>query len=206
MNNYLEEKKSFRIFGISIKVWLLIILLCLFFGLLLYKANFSYKNTKEVVEREELGANISLDYDSDTNIYSISDMLPTKDYLGKSSGIDQYFDFSVNVHLKQASKIHYELSIKKDSTTLLKDDEVRIYLEKKNPDTDMYEPVLEPSSFIPLKATTDIGTPKGYMVLYEALDDKSQKDYYRLRIWLSENSLATTNSYSVAVILNAIAE
>ncbi len=192
--------------GVSLKVWVLIFLICVFLGLLLYKARITYKNTKEVVEREELGANITIDYDNNTNVYSLDNMVPTKDYLGKSSGIDQYFDFSVNVHLKQASKIHYELSIKKDSTTTLKDDDVRIYLEKKNSKTGVYEAVMEPSSFIPLKASNNIGTSKGYMVLYDYITNESQKDYYRLRMWLSSDSKIVNGAYSVDLILNAIAE
>ena len=79
--------------------------------------------------------------------------------------INKCFDFSVNVHLKQAKVVVYELSLKKDSTSNINDNDVHIYLEKKNPVTGAYEAVFEPQSFKFNSEETSIGTPKGYMLL-----------------------------------------
>ncbi|MBQ3307827.1 MAG: hypothetical protein IJG68_06540 [Bacilli bacterium] len=205
MEDFSSNKPFFL--GLSLKVWVLIILICVFLGLVLYQANNKfYSREKKIKQQEELGANISLDYDNNTNVLKLTDFTPTKDYLGKTSGIEKCFDFTVNVHLKQASKIRYELAIKKDPTSTINDQDVRIYLEKKDVAKEQYLSLLDPTFFKANEIPTDVGTPTGYMVLTQQSVNQSQKDYYRLRMWLSEKSTVVTGDYSVEIILNAIAE
>jgi hypothetical protein len=205
MEDFSSNKPFFL--GLSFKVWVLMILICVFLGLVLYQAYDKYYSREKIIkQQEELGANISLDYDNNTNILKLTDLTPTKDFLGKTSGIEKCFDFTVNVHLKQASKIKYELAIKKDPASTINDQDVRIYLEKKNIEQDQYLSVSDPTFFKANVEQTDVGTPAGYMVLTQQKIDKSQKDYYRLRMWLSENSTVVTGDYSVEIILSAKAE
>jgi hypothetical protein len=202
-----KNEKTGGFLGLSLKLWIFIVLLCCFFGLILYQSFLVFqKNRVEILEKEALGANISLEFDNNTNVITLEDFTPTKDTVGKTSGSDKYYDFAVNVHLKQASNVHYEISVKKSYNSNIKDEDVRIYLEKRNEFTGAYEPVLQPTSFSPLKASTVIGSPKGSMVLYDNSSKKSDKDHYRLRMWLSDKSTTTSGVYSIELQVNAIAE
>ena len=192
--------------NLSIKFWIVVILVCAFLALCLINAKQRYSSNNNLTPKEELGANVTINYDQNTNKFSITDYTHTKDYLGKSSQIDKCFDFTVDVHLKQAKIVIYELSLKKDSTSNINDNEVHIYLEKKNPLSGVYEPVFEPTSFKLNQEETSTGTPKGYMILNNTNVTETGKDYYRLRMWLTESSTTNFGNYTVEVQMNAKAE
>ena len=206
MNNQVRyENNSSN--NLSVKFWIIIILMCGFFGLCVLNAKQSYKeNNSNQKPKEELGANVTINFDKNTSEFKITDFSPMKDYLGKSSTQEKCFDFTVDVHLKQAQIVVYELSLKKNSASNIDDKNVHIYLEKKNPKTNTYEAVFEPTSFIVNENETSVGTPIGYMILNNTNVRETGKDYYRLRMWLTENSMIGSGNYAVDVMLNAKAE
>lgn len=191
---------------LSLKFWIVVVLICAFLGLCLINARQRYSTSNNSNPNEELGANVTINFDQNTNKFSITDYSHMKDYLGRSSQVDKCFDFTVDVHLKQAKVVEYELSLKKDSTSNISDEDVHIYLEKRNIATNLYEPVFEPVSFKMNESETNIGTPKGYMLLASNNVAESGKEYYRLRMWITENSTVAYGNYTVEVQMNAKAE
>lgn len=157
------------------------------------------KKDKKVVEEKKHGGNVTLNYSSNVKGLSIINALPTTDVLGAVSDLDgQYFDFSIKVDLDKAKNVEYEISAKKiikDST--ISDEDIRIYLEKEESGT--YTKILAPSNFKATNKESAIGTPKGNMVLTKVKKNKSSVENYRLRMWLSENSLMQNGNYSVEI-------
>ena len=200
-------KKGNRYHSVKVsgRFWLFVIFLSIIIGVSLLITYHVYsKREIDVVEKEEQGGNISLVYNDNTNVLSLFDYTPTSDSVGIKSGSDKYFDFFVAVDLDKASEINYEISIKKDSSSTISDDNVHIYLEKKNGNS--YVSVFSPASFSPLNFSTEIGSSKDSMVLYSTSKNVSGKDYYRLRMWLTDSSVVSAGTYSIEVYVNAVAE
>lgn len=173
--------------------------------LILIVAGFAYfmDSKRPVIEENENGGNIVLNYTNDITGLKLKGIVPMADSVGKKlSEEGEYFDFSVDVSLDNATYIDYEISIVKDETfSTIPDDDIRIYLEQE--DSGSYVEVLEPTKFTPLKKKSKIGTPVGSMVLFQTKKTKSLTDRYRLRIWVSDKSLITKGDYGVEVFVNA---
>ena len=102
--------------------------------------------------------------------------------------------------MKDSKEIDYEISIKKDPTSTIADDKVRIYLEKQKSGT--FTKVFEPNQYVPLTEKSDIGTPVGSMVLFKDVSKKDSSDNYRLKVWVSDTSgLDSTqlSNYTVSI-------
>ena len=133
--------------------------------------------------------------------------MPITDESGKAmSGTNQYFDFSVTSTIQGNAAITYEISGQKQDTSTLKNNEVKLYLEKKIGGE--YEEVMKPQHFVPLTSTTTIGSEKGTMLLYKNTVDTSKTDNYRFRMWVDENTKvdATQKIFTVQVSLHANAK
>lgn len=161
---------------------------------------------KDVVEEEENGADIVLNYSSNESGIKIRNASKVKDEDGILTLKEgEYFDFSIEVLLDNASYVEYEISAVKnvvDSTT--PNDDVKIYLEKEKDGT--YTKVFGPSKFTPLKKESDLGSKKGTMPLVKVKKTNSKSDNYRLRLWLSEDSKLDNGTYSIDVEVNGIAK
>lgn len=160
----------------------------------------------EIVEEEENGADIILNYSSNISGLQIKNVVKTKDADGIINLKDgEYFDFSVEVLLDNASKVEYEISvIKNDKNSNIDDEDIRIYLEKEKEGT--YTKVFGPQEFKPLKKTNKFGSKKGSMPLINVKKTNSNTDNYRLRMWLSEKSALNNGNYLVEVEVNGIAK
>ena len=161
---------------------------------------------QEVVEEEENGADIVLNYSTNYNGLEIKNATKMKDddgIINLKEG--EYFDFSIEVLLDNAASVEYEVSIEKDAVnSTIPDSDIKIYLEKEKEGT--YTKVFGPEKFTPLKKNSKYGSKKGSMPLVEVKKTNSNTDNYRLRMWLSDKSKLTTGTYSVNVEVNGIAK
>lgn len=166
---------------------------------------FSLKGPK-INEEEENGADIILSYSSNISGLEIRNAKKVKDADGVLNLKDgEYFDFSVEVLLDNASKVEYEISIVKDSfNSTISDEDIKIYLEKEKEGT--YTKVFGPDNFTSLKEMNEFGSKKGSMPLVSVKKTKSSTDNYRLRMWLSDKSSLDNGSYAVEVEVNGVAK
>ena len=193
-----DSKKAFLILMSSVIIILVGLIVA---GFIL----FSLKG-KDVVEEEENGADIILNYSSNFSGLQIRNAERTTDDVGILNLKEgEYFDFSIEVLLDNAANVEYEISIVKDEeNSTIPDDEIRIYLEKEKEGT--YTKVFGPDKFTPLKKTSNLGSKKGSMPLIEVKKTNSNTDNYRLRMWLSDKSTLDKGTYTVEVEVNGIAK
>ncbi|MBR5370532.1 MAG: hypothetical protein IK137_04445 [Bacilli bacterium] len=193
-----NSKKTFTILMLSIVILLI--------GLIVVGFVMFSLREKDVVEEEENGADIILNYSTNNSGLQIRNASKTKDEDGIINLKDgEYFDFSVEVILDNASNIEYEISVEKDEiNSTIPDSDIKIYLEKEIEGT--YTKVFEPNKFTPLKKKSELGSKKGSMVLTNVTKTKSSTDKYRLKMWLSDKATIDTGTYAVEVEVNGIAK
>jgi hypothetical protein len=196
----MKEKKNKIPFGLVCFIISLLLLILLIIGI------YVFNNRKaKVVNVEENGGNIVLNYTNHMSGLSLENIIPTTDSVAKKGLLDgEYFDFSVSLSLDNATEIEYEIAlIKNTKKTTIKDDDIKVYLEQEKSGT--YSSVLEPTAFTPIKSKTKLGSPAGSMVLYSIKKSKSGDDNYRLRIWLSDTSLVDSGNVEVEVQIFGVA-
>ena len=166
---------------------------------------FSIKG-KEVIEEEENGANLIINYTDNSTGLKLVNATPMSAETGeKVLTKGEYFDFSIEVDLDNATQVEYEISLVKNiKNSSLSNDDIRIYLEKEINGT--YTKVFGPDKFTPITKKTKYGTKIGNMVLYKYKKENSTADNYRLRMWMSDKSKEATGSFDVEVIVNGKAE
>lgn len=189
------------------KFLVFILCLCVVFIIIIAIGFAVFMNRREeVIENEENGANVILNYSADKNEIKITKATPTTDQVGiKKLEDGEYFDFSVETELDNAPSLEYEIAIVKDKVNSnISDDDIRIYLEKEKSGT--FTKVFGPDKYKPLKKKNKFGTDVGSMVLVDTKKTNTSTDNYRLRIWLSDKSVTTDGNYSVKVVVNALAK
>ena len=188
--------------GVSKKVLISIVVVSILFLLTIILTFVCYvagnKNKKDKILDS---GSIVMTYSNNSNSLTIDNSLTFSDNDGMLlKNVNYYFDFTVNTTLKDSKEIDYEISIKKDPTSTIADDKVRIYLEKQKSGT--FTKVFEPKQYVPLPKKTDIGTPTGSMVLLNGISKKDSSDNYRLRIWVCDTSgldSSQLSNYTVSV-------
>ena len=190
---------------LSKKFWIIILSICSILLLFVIIGFVVFSNRKAtVIEKNEDGGKAYLKYATNNNVFTIKNANPTKDEEGiKLNSEGSYYDFSVDTSILKASSIEYEVSIKKITKTI-NDKDIIVYLEKEESGT--YNSVLKPKVFTPIKSNSDLGTPKGSMVLTSGVNKKSKIDNYRLRVWFSEKSQQKDATVSLEIELNAKAK
>lgn len=192
---------------LSNNFWIVAIIVCIF-GLLFLGFGYSCFSNRgsNVVEKVYQGGYVTMKYSDKTAGVSLINAIPTTDNVGsKDINEGKYFDFSVETDLKDASKVEYEISVKKNTTkSNILDDDIKVYLEKE--DSGSYGEFFGPEKYMPIKEKTEVGTEKGSMVLANVKRIKSGVDNYRLRIWLSDKSLIANGNFSVEVNIVAVAK
>lgn len=160
----------------------------------------------EVVDEEELGGNVTLNYTTDAPEYRILNAVPTIDTIPmKSLNDGEYFDFSVDVDLDNATSIEYEIAaVRNDKISTISNEDIKIYLEQEKSGT--YTKVFGPDPFVPLKKVSELGTEAGSMVLSHVKRTKSVTDNYRLRMWVSDKSLIPLGNYGVTIAVYGVAK
>ncbi len=134
----------------------------------------------------------------------LNDALPISDSKGKSlSGDREYFDFSVSTNASAALIINYEINVTVATVTnQLEDEQVKIYLEKKNA-AGTYEEAVAP---VLVSNLADSNGRTGSKVLKTVAVNHTGTgtltDEYRLRIWVDEDvnaDLLSKNEYRLTV-------
>lgn len=185
------------------KFIIIIMVLCLvFIGLVIAGIVLFNNREPKVINKNEHGAKILLNYTNDVSGLTLTKLNPTIDNVGMQDLTDgNYLDFSVEVKLDNATSVKYEIAAVKDSTnSTVKDEDIRIYLEKENSGT--YTKVFIPSKFEPLTKKSDLGSPKGSMVLVTTKKTNSKPDNYRLRMWVSDKATIQDGTYSIMLKVN----
>lgn len=200
MNNKDENKISKRF--LYIIVGITIFFICIITSFIIVFLN----RDDKVIEKVENGGQITLNYTNNVTGLSLKNIVPTIDSIAmKDLTENNYFDFFIDIDLKNADVIEYEISVinNKDNSTIPSDD-IKIYLEKEKSGT--YSKVFGPSKYTPIKEKTELGSEKGSMILLKSKATKSTKDNYRLRMWLSDQSTLSSGDYSLDVVVNGIAK
>ena len=197
----MAKKKGKELTG---RFWFTTILICLVLAVAVSIGFVVFNNrSPEVIEKDEDGGYVTLNYSSEVKALSLFNAKPTTDAVGIKN--TDYFDFSVDVNLDGAPKVEYEISLIKDEeASTIKDEDVKIYLEKEESGT--YTKVFGPEEFIPSKNYSGVGSEIGSMVLTNVKKIKYETDNYRLRIWMSDKAAASTGDYSVEDDIHAIAK
>ena len=197
----MDSKSSNRAFIIMMSLVSSVLIGLIVLGFVVFSLN-----GPKIVDEEENGADIILNYSSNISGLQIRNASKTKDADGILNLKDgEYFDFSVEVILDNASKVEYEISVIKDElNSTISDDDIKIYLEKEKEGT--YTKVFGPSEFKPLKKKSEFGSVKGSMPLLNVKKTNSSTDNYRLRMWLSDESTLSDGTYSVEVEVNGVAK
>lgn len=183
--------------------WIIVIVVCLVLSILVGFLFVKYGNEKNIViEKEENGGNIVLNYTNNITGLYISKAVPTSDVVGSAfSEEGTYFDFAIDTKLDNATSIEYEIAVLKDSKKCtIPDEDIRIYLEREVSGT--YTKVFGPAPFEPIKEDTKLGSQSGSMVLSKVKTKKSFVDNYRLRLWLADTSAVQSGDYAVEVVVN----
>lgn len=197
----MDSKSSNRAFIIMMSLISSVLIGLIVLGFVIFSLN-----GPKIVDEEENGADIILNYSSNISGLQIRNASKTKDADGILNLKDgEYFDFSVEVILDNASKVEYEISVIKDElNSTISDDDIKIYLEKEKEGT--YTKVFGPSEFKPLKKKSEFGSVKGSMPLLNVKKTNSSTDNYRLRMWLSDESTLSDGTYAVEVEVNGVAK
>lgn len=201
------EKESKKENKLTKKFWLLVLGICVALIVIIFTGFFFFSNRdREVVSKTKKGGNLTLNYVNDVNGLSLINAVAVTDDVGMKNLTDgQYFDFSVDVDLDNASEVEYEISItKEDKYSTINDKDIKIYLEKEKSGT--YTKVFGPEAFTELERETKLGSEEGSMVLVKAKKTSSSIDNYRLRMWLDSKSVVSNGNYSVEVNVNGKAK
>ncbi len=193
--------------GLSNTFWIITISLLSIMVVLIIIGFVVFHNREPIViEQEEQGGYVTLNYSSDVNALTIKNAKPTTDAVGmKSMNEGEYFDFSVDVNVDKASKVEYEISVKKDTDlSTISNDDIRVYLEKEESGT--YTKVFGPEKYTPAKNYSKVGSEIGTMTLINVKKIKNETDNYRLRVWLSDKALTTGGKFSLEIEIHAIAK
>lgn len=155
-----------------------------------------YSQPADVEEITLDGGRISLTYADDANLFAIFNATPTSDLVGtKFDSADLFFDFTIKTEILDANFVEYEIILIKDeknSTAL--EGNVKVYLEKE--DSGTYSSVFDPEIFI-ANVDDDDNIAGSAMSIYKNKRKSSGNDNYRLRMWISDAAV-----YSSDVIQN----
>lgn len=136
---------------------------------------------------------IMVSYTEPTNAINILDAMPMSDTDGKAlSGAGKTFDFVVSTQASNALTVPYTITLTKEESSTLADNEVKVYLTKNG--ADVVTPTL-------VSALSDAsGTRAGSKVLYSTSDvfnttsEPAKTSNYVLRMWV--DSAVTVDSSS----------
>lgn len=164
-------------------------------------ATFAYSKVG-TVENVIKSGTIVMSYQEATNGISINNAFPMSDETGKRlSSTNETFEFTVSSSITGKTEVLYEVSAKKEDDSTLNNDEIRLYLEKKDSTSSSYVSVFSPSPYLPLEEDTPIGSKEGSMVMDQGVLTSSETNYYLLRMWVAEDVTITDaiRTFSITV-------
>ena len=177
-----------------------IILLIFLVSILIFFAFKKYYGRKPIIHYNEVvGGSVNLTYSDDSNIFSLNNYIPMDDITGmKLDSDDLMFDFTIKTIVGEANKINYDIYLSKENISDIKDEYIKIYLEKEIDGS--YISVVPPINFKNNIDDSSIGD--SIMKLYSNNRTVSGNDNYRLRLWVSNKAVNNINkNYAVKVLL-----
>lgn len=160
--------------------------------------------------------NISLSYVESSNGISISNAMPISDFEGKSLvGESNVFDFEISSSIVGSATVSYEIVAEKVQVdgVELDNNNIKIYLEKLVNGQYLATPITEiPKGFIRNGIPSELGSSSDEMTLhygsFQNLDDQKKvfTDNYRLRMWISENTVIDDVSRTFQIKINVYAK
>ena len=146
------------------------------------------------------------------NGINITNAMPTADSIGKSlSNSNEYFDFSVSASTT-STNIAYEIVVKKESSSTLPDNQVKIYLTERQGATEIPTPITGGSN-VPTYAglaTTTNPNLSGKTIYYGTVNagEVAYGKSFRLRMWIKDGNPeydeVSSKEYSVRVNVAAV--
>ncbi len=192
----MRNNKNFKLILPILGVFILIVLVV---GI--SYAAFSYAGKGEIENSIRTGT-ISMVYNEGENGIYLDNAIPMEDSLGKVlSDSRQKFDFTVNINIIGKTTINYEVTAEKQEGSTLQDDEVRIYLEK-SIDNTQYNAVSDVSNYKGIEQADKMGAQAGEMILDAGSSSKTTTYYYRLRMWVGDNFVASGDAKTFTVKVN----
>ena len=95
-----------------------------------------FQEQRKNVKQEVKTSIISMNYKSNTNSLTLTDLTPMSDEKGKVLRKEgSYFDFTISSKLEDDTSIKYEIALIKDKSSTISDDDIMVYLEKQNSGT-----------------------------------------------------------------------
>ncbi len=184
----------------NVVIFLVLLSIILILVIVISFSSFFKKQEKNVREIVKTGT-VSMNYKSEVNGLQLVDLTPVSDSVAKENRVDgSYFDFSVSSEFDNDSIVDYEITLIKDQSSTIPDEDVMVYLEKQSSGT--YAKVKDPQPFTAIKKKTKLGSPAKSMVLDKVSLSSDKVDNYRLRIWVKEGAVITDPSATYKVRVN----
>ena len=173
-------------------------------------AAFSYSKTGEK-ENTITTVTITMSYTENTNGIAITDALPIEDSTGIAlKGENNYFDFTVDAKVAGTTTINYVITaVEDEDLSTLPNTGVKVYLTKRVGTSDSATETAESnypqkvSELTKTVAGNDAGAPADQYILKTGTITANTTDYYRLRMWVSndysENGQITSKKYVLKV-------
>ena len=145
----------------------------------------------------------------------LTNALPISDTQGKVlDGDNNVFDFSIEATNTGTEAIPYEVTLRKKSTSTLKEDYVKVYLTDRTETTEKEELAVTKYSRLP-QTNTDVGSEIEKTIYNGSVDENTTnyKKDFRLRMWVDDTEdssniygkkfTAMVNVYSNAKVISA---
>lgn len=153
---------------------------------------------------------ISMNYiEGITNVMTITNAIPISDEVGMKQA--DYFDFQIYAKIAGKTKINYDITVEKTNMSntknlVLNDDDIKLYLEQK--DNLDFNKVKTPIKYSSLQKYNNSSSER---VLYSGTFYNNNRDvtekthYFKLRMWLSDDTEMTDKerSFKMKVNINA---
>ena len=193
-DNTSRNKLIILISGISVLLLIILIVFIVAF----------FNKPKEVIIEKKIGGEVNISYTDKINSLNLVNVTPIEDSVAiKDLTGDNYFEFSVDTKVDGASEVEYEISVSKNSAkSTINDSDIKIYLEKEN--SGSYTKVFGPDKYKGISKTSNLGTPKGDMILTKVSNKKSITENYRLKVWLSSAAAPGTVPQNYSLDINVV--
>ena len=175
----------------NVVIFLVLLSIILILVIVISFSSFFKKQEKNVREIVKTGT-VSMNYKSEVNGLQLVDLTPVSDSVAKENRVDgSYFDFSVSSEFDNDSIVDYEITLIKDQSSTIPDEDVMVYLEKQSSGT--YAKVKDPQPFTAIKKKTKLGSPAKSMVLDKVSLSSDQLEDIRMGRKTPDTLLSNTD-------------
>lgn len=165
-------------------------------------AAFHYAKEGQIPNQIKTGT-ITMNYTEGKTGINITNAMPMTEDVGKNlSNENEMFDFTVSTEISVNQGIIYEVVAHKESSSTLKDTDVRLYLQSGTTAGVYLKEELAPTAFTPLAQDDSVGAKAGEMVLATKGVHTTQTTYYRLRMWVAPSYELSDTSKSFSIRVN----